>query len=154
MNHLDLWNQKKQQFDANLIKINGLHDYQQVLYSFDMVYKMWMHYRINESADKFPVNEEKKTMFKSVEFNSSMFDEVYPLLKESFDLLMQEENSSLRFIHSKNCDKVFLIEKFGGDFHGGFCNFNEAIKQMLMDILENDVDKSILIVGFARLEKI
>jgi hypothetical protein len=151
---LDAWNKKRKQYNALSVSINALEDYQQVLVTFETIHHMWMYYRLNETINQYPVSEQLKKEFQKVEFNSSMFQEVYTLVKPLFDLLMNEDCSSLRFVHSKNREQVFLLEKYLTEFHGGFCAFNQDIDEILEKNLGNDIDKSILIIGFLKLEPI
>lgn len=151
LERLRVWNQKRKQFHASLVSINAFEDYQQVLKTFEKLHHLWMHYRLNETIDQYPVSEQLKKEYQNVEFNSSMFQEVYPIVKKSFDLLMNEDYSSLRFVHSKNREQVFLLDKYLSEFHGGFCAFNQEIDQILETTLGDDADKSILVIGFLKL---
>lgn len=151
---VDKWNDLRQNYDAEFLRVDAFHDYQKVLSDFSLLHQLWLFYRSHQRpSDGFTrIEYALKNESEGGKFDESMFDQIFPLLKESFDRLMQLENGGLKFIHSMNKDVVYLLEKYGTEIYGGFAPFSdeEIVEKFLRD---DDKFKSIVMCGIMILHK-
>ena len=148
---VDEWNNLRHQYDAEFVRVDAFHDYQKVLVDFSLLHQLWLFYRSHQRPDAgFTRIEYALKNEADGRFDQSMFDQIFPLLKESFDQLMQMQFGGLKFIHSMNKDVVYLLEKYGTEIYGGFAPFTdeEIVEKLLRD---GDRSKPIVVCGVMKL---